>query len=309
MSEPQPCPVCKTPADIQSGGDGGSSKVICPRCGKFSIGWQARPPAEYFSASQTANLSGWIREHQGCAIAVPDMAHLTSLPTPSVGEKAERLMLHLAKNNSKPGGYIQISDRSAELLGICWCQDQEEFLFILLKYLVTERGFLTRGTDNYGKSGYQITTKGWSYLDDLGSKSKDSRQGFIAMWIDDSVNEAWKAIDQGIRAAGYNALRIDQKQYNNEITDEIIAEIRKSRFLVADLTDHRNGVYFEAGFAKGLGLEVVWLCRRDELEKAHFDTRQYNFIVWEADKLTDLSKALQNRIEATIGRGPLPSAT
>jgi hypothetical protein len=57
--------------------------------------------------------------------------------------------------------------------------------------------------------------------------------------------------------------------------------------------------------ATGLGLPVIWLCRKDELEKVHFDARQYNFIVWEDDKLDELSKALQNRIEATIGRGPL----
>lgn len=125
------------------------------------------------------------------------------------------------------------------------------------------------------------------------------------MWFSDSVSDAWKAIDVGIRAAGYAALRIDQKEHNNKIDDEIVAGIRRSRFLVADFTGHRGGVYFEAGLAAGIGLPVIWLCRKDELEKTHFDTRQYNFIVWEADKLPELSVTLQNRIEATIGRGPL----
>jgi nucleoside 2-deoxyribosyltransferase len=91
----------------------------------------------------------------------------------------------------------------------------------------------------------------------------------------------------------------------DKIDDEIVAGIRRSRFLVADFTGHRGGVYFEAGLATGLGLPVIWLCRKDELEKTHFDTRQYNFIVWESDKLDELSTALKNRIEATIGRGTL----
>ena len=126
------------------------------------------------------------------------------------------------------------------------------------------------------------------------------------MWFDNSVKGAWLATDEGIRQAGYTPLRIDQKQHNNEITDEIVAEIRKSKFLVADLTGHRNGVYFEAGFAKGFGLEVIWLCRKDDLGNAHFDTRQYNFILWEVSNLPALTKALKDRIEATLGRGPLP---
>jgi hypothetical protein len=43
---------------------------------------------------------------------------------------------------------------------------------------------------------------------------------------------------------------------------------------------HRGGVYFEAGFAMGLGLPVFWTCRQDDLDKLHFDIRQYNCIDW-----------------------------
>ena len=55
---------------------------------------------------------------------------------------------------------------------------------------------------------------------------------------------------------GFRALRIDMKQFNEKICDHIIAEIRRSRFLIADVTGHRAGVYFEAGYAMGLGLPV-----------------------------------------------------
>lgn len=39
----------------------------------------------------------------------------------------------------------------------------------------------------------------------------------------------------------------------NRIDDEIIGRIRASRFIVADFTGHRPGVYFEAGMMLGLG--------------------------------------------------------
>ena len=123
---------------------------------------------------------------------------------------------------------------------------------------------------------------------------------------EESPEALWNnGIESGILAAGYKPVRIDRVEHNNRIDDEIIAGIRRSKFLVADFTGQRGGVYFEAGFALGLSMPVIWLCKKSECDenKIHFDIRQYNFILWEDDKLGDLKTALQNRIEATIGRG------
>ena len=105
--------------------------------------------------------------------------------------------------------------------------------------------------------------------------------------------------------AGYEPKRIDRHPHNQKIDDEIIAMIRRSKFVIADLTGQRGGVYFEAGFAMGLGREVIWTCCKDELDKheIHFDTRQYYFVTWEPDKLSDFQERLHNRIEAIVGKG------
>src|SRR5437016_3002499 len=100
-----PCPVCKTYAVI-SENLGGSSKVECSRCGKFSIGWQTKPPSEYFNATQIANLSGWIRENQECVLTINNIAGLASLPTPPVPEKANKLLRFVASKHPKPGAYF-----------------------------------------------------------------------------------------------------------------------------------------------------------------------------------------------------------
>ena len=126
------------------------------------------------------------------------------------------------------------------------------------------------------------------------------------MWFAEDLMPLWnEAIEPAIRLAGYDPKRIDQHEHVNRIDDEIVAMIRRSRFVVADFTGQRGGVYFEAGYALGLGLRVIWLCRDDELDHLHFDTRQYNFLVWKAGEYADLAKRLQNRIEATLGRGPI----
>lgn len=88
------------------------------------------------------------------------------------------------------------------------------------------------------------------------------------------------------------------QEHNEKIDDRIIAEIRQSSLIVADFTGQRGGVYFEAGFAKGLGIPVIWTCHEDGVENLHFDTRQYNHIVWESPE--DLKTKLINRISATL---------
>ena len=91
----------------------------------------------------------------------------------------------------------------------------------------------------------------------------------------------------------------------NRIDDEIIAQIRRSKFLVADLTGHRNGVYFEAGFMLGLGRPVIWLCNESEFDKVHFDTRQYNTIKYQ--KVEELKPQIAASNRSNPGQGAAPA--
>ena len=148
---------------------------------------------------------------------------------------------------------------------------------------------------------YKVSPKGLLYLE--GRRESISSTGFCAMWFSDEVLPLWtEVIAPAITSAGYEALRIDSKQHNGKIDDEIMASIRASKFVVSDFTGNRGGVYYEAGFAHGLGLPVIFMCRTgDEL---HFDIRQYNCIFWTPDKLQEAQSQLKNRILATLGQGP-----
>lgn len=312
MPEQNKCPVCSEEVTLADFYRGGSSKFNCVRCGLFEIGDIAAHEISCWNFQQRINLSGWIRDNQNCKILSSDLKTLADLPSLTVGEKAEKILFWLARKFPKPGEITDLSGGAhLEFLAVGRLTDTKELQFFIRDYLYGEMEFLLRHelvTELGDDSRYSISPKGWAYLESLRHGNPDSQIGFIAMWFDKSVDPAWTAIEAGIRSSGYEPLRIDRKEHNNKIDDEIVAGIRRSKFLVADFTGHRGGVYFETGLATGLGLPVIWLCRQDELEKTHFDTRQYNFIVWEADKLADLSKALQNRIEATIGRGPLQPA-
>jgi nucleoside 2-deoxyribosyltransferase len=126
----------------------------------------------------------------------------------------------------------------------------------------------------------------------------------IAMWFNPLMDAARaEGLEPAIRQAGYSPVIVSGVEHINKIDDEIISLIRKSKFLVADFTGHRGGVYFEAGFAMGLALPVFWTCRQDDLSNLHFDIRQYNCIDWTTP--ADLAVRLKRRIEAIIGPGPI----
>ena len=132
--------------------------------------------------------------------------------------------------------------------------------------------------------------------------------GFVLCHLDESLNSVWdKAIGPAIRRAGYEPIRIDGVDFNSAIVDQIMAKIRQSKFVIADLTMHRNGVYFEAGFAFGLGREVIFTCEASDFdENKHFDVQHFNFLLWEKNKLKEFSQKLSFRVERTLGRGVLP---
>ncbi len=133
------------------------------------------------------------------------------------------------------------------------------------------------------------------------------RQGFVAMWFDKSLDAAYEQdFRSAMEAAGYEPYRVDQDQFLGKVDDRIIAAIRQSRFVVADFTcgseGARGGVYFEAGFALGLNLPVIFTCHQDCFQDVHFDTDHINHLIWTDPG--DLRSKLQARLEATLGQGP-----
>ncbi len=144
-----------------------------------------------------------------------------------------------------------------------------------------------------------LTLTGIQRAESLQKEVVNSKQCFVAMRFNDEMMGIYnKHIMKAAQDAGYQSLNISQKEHTDKICDQIIAEIRRSKFLIADFTDQRGGVYFEAGFALGLGLPVIWTCQKDDLPNLHFDTRQYNFIDWTSGE--ELQERLTNRIRATI---------
>ncbi|MEW4223150.1 hypothetical protein [Rossellomorea marisflavi] len=303
------CKVCGHQASIAEVGFD-DSKINCDYCGRFIITSDA---LESLSSSGRNVLAVLLREREinkksPLAIFLKNkedyvtdsyrlvtLEELISTFPKNVSERIDRTLLNLANVTRYPGQTLHITERSKTLF-FTQTMDTRE-MFFLMQQLIDD-GLISGHTSI--PSELTVTVKGWNRIADLEieQKSQDSDQAFVAMWFGEEMNSVAEKMLSAIKAAGFKAVRIDKKEHNNKIDDEIIAEIKKSKFVVADFTGHRGGVYFEAGFGMGLGKPVIWTCREDSLSELHFDTRQYSHIVWKDED--ELYSKLLNRIRATI---------
>lgn len=148
-----------------------------------------------------------------------------------------------------------------------------------------------------------------SYLKTLGPSIKipeitERNKVFVAMWFDEKMDEyylnGYKVVSHD---NNYSCSRIDEKQYDGSIIEQIKTEISNSAILIADLTGNRGGVYYEAGIAKGLSMcghpiRLILTCKSDyfhSANKPHFDVSEDNIIIY--SDVDDLKSKLDIRIK------------
>ena len=278
--------------------------------GRYEITGSAVTAIAELDYSLKARLTTWLINQHVAGISNPrittDVLDMAAKLAPlSPRRRADRTLRYLAEQARLLGERTRIYHSGAEAL-LAWSESVElaEVLF-LLDILEDQQNI--RLSKLMGVTDAQVLVRGYERLEEIANANAERTQGFVAMWFDASMEGIFKdGIVPGIRDAGYEPMRIDRKQHNNKIDDEIIAEIRRSRFLVADFTHGdagaRGGVYYEAGFAHGLSIPVIFSIRSDMSAHAHFDTRQYSHILW--SDAADLRKQLADRISATLGDGP-----
>lgn len=265
------------------------------------------------SNESKAKITTWLIDQRAQGDLVPTITHenleyAIQRPALQVHERAERLLRHIAVLSNSIGAGVDIRQDTPSPYAWSESTEWEEVVF-LLNYL-RDSGWLDHtGTNNkiFKETSLAqgvVTVAGFNQIAELVS-AVDSTQAFVAMWFNPEVKHIY---DQGImpavEAAGFTPYRVDQKDFLGKIDDQIVAEIRRSRFLIADMTHGgegaRGSVYFEAGFALGLGIPVIYTCRSDMYDDLHFDTRQYPHIEWKNEDIESFPQSLENRIRASI---------
>lgn len=301
-----PCEVCthQGATSINANFDGVHQN--CPRCGEFKISGSAcailRQP---LGSKKRSLLSGWIHQQNGLGsvpfITAEAIDSVLKRTVPLVSDRATALLQEAERGLSALGGTFNINE--PRFISASYSDGQPDVGY--LASALMEEGLIKA----HGAGGiFVITPKGYMKLDEGRRRPSVSTQGFVAMWFDADLATAYSdGLQVGVMNAGYNPLRIDKVEHVNRIDDEIIRQINASRFVVADFTGHRGGVYFEAGYALGINIPVFWTCRKSDMHGLHFDIRQFNCIDWTSPD--ELSTRLAARIEAVLGHGPLTPTT
>lgn len=272
-----------------------------------------------FNDDQKARLTTWLIDQRIAGEEHPTLTakvvgEIVYRPRLKFSEKVRRFFQYLSNISFKPGDELPTNQYDYTKFVwpvMAWVEAATDEEFNALIELLLEDGLLKHGVHS---EHVTLTAKGFARLEDFETKATSSKQGFVAMWFDASLKAAYTdGIAPAIQDAGYDARRIDEKDHVNDITDEILMEIRRSRFVVADFTSGFvtpqdsdtpklmpcAGAYFEAGYALGHGIPVIWTVQRSCLAGLHFDTNHHAHVVWDTPE--DLRVSLRNRIGAVIG--------
>jgi hypothetical protein len=90
------------------------------------------------------------------------------------------------------------------------------------------------------------------------------------------MDPAYHAVAAAATEVGLRAERVKDVKGDFRITEQILDMIKRARLIVADLTNDRPNVYFELGYARGIGKKVITILRSGS--QPHFDVYDWAYL-------------------------------
>lgn len=273
--------------------------LLCKRCGTyFADEWRAKTETR-----SNFNAAGYVRLQNRCGI-IPILDDETletqfSTLSPRIFDRIQYYLEQVIDNSER--WFDPFHRLSPSLEAAAYCESVNELK--RLTDFALDAGYIKSCRNSNPEDFFYITIRGLEFLEKNRANRSRTATAFVAMWFSDEMLEIFHgAIEPAIKNSGYEPHFLKTKEHANHIDDEIVAGIRECKFLIAELTGHRGGVYYESGLAHGLGKPVVFCCRESDSKGLHFDVRQFSCIRWTSPD--ELLVSLQTRIVAAIGRGP-----
>lgn len=310
MPDIERCLIWDTPASTVKTSKGNDRIVVesVRTGGRYSITRQARLDLDQLGDREKARLTTWLVNQRSKNIDVPEItssviSKIQGESDLSIGERMLRLIEYIRVKTIRFGELVKIKYNRKQKGGLeiyAYTESLLESEIISLIRNARRSGAFTKCAPHRFHALIELSA---NYYDTIVIEEHDNKkkQVFIAMWFNDIMEEAYiEGIKNAVENSGYRAVRIDREYFTDKIDDKILEEINKSAFIVADFTQNENqargGVYYEAGYACGRDIPVIFTCRQDCLRYLHFDTRQYPHIPWSNPQ--DLRIKLEARISA-----------
>jgi hypothetical protein len=131
---------------------------------------------------------------------------------------------------------------------------------------------------------------------------------FVLMRIDPTnpeLEDVLNAIKDACKSFDIKAIRVDEIEHQERITDVVLREIRRAEFIIADLSYERPNVYYEVGYAHAIGKHPVLIQKTGTT--AHFDVAAYK--IRDYQNATKLKAKLRATLAELTSRRPKDLST
>jgi len=129
---------------------------------------------------------------------------------------------------------------------------------------------------------------------------------FIIMSFKKEFDGLYNVYKEVCKSFGFNAVRTDKVYSLDKILPRILQGIRHSAFVIADVTETSPNVFYEIGFAEGLGRPVIATAKADT--KLPFDLVDTPVTFWGSfDDLKSKLEPLINEVKISLGKGYKPA--
>ena len=105
---------------------------------------------------------------------------------------------------------------------------------------------------------------------------------FVVMQFTDEYNALFKEVIRPVCASyGYEVIRGDDFYTSGQIIEDITRSIRESALIIADVTPDNANVFYEVGYAHGIGKPTILLSDRKREKKLPFDIAGFRTLFYD----------------------------
>jgi hypothetical protein len=202
-------------------------------------------PAHRFGTIEVSQREDWDLAHED--LSPPEQIAEADVTVFIAGRHGTLIAANWARIAKKPIlGVAQFGGAGMEIFGR-ECRQFEERYSDLVK--AREFNILRQDTDDVNQLANEVVT--------LCEKIVTSNDVFTIMPFTAEFDDVFKSYFAVCAESGFSAQRTDQSESGERIIPRILAGIRRAAFVIADVTQLRANVFYEIGFAHGMGKPVI----------------------------------------------------
>ena len=307
------CVICGSElTSVKTEGDG--DHFDCPSCGQFVLTGTSRALVQS-AVAESALAKAKLRHALNLITKREPWAKINSnrlkdlldnIELPKPAELLNNFILWLGNTQTSMGEAVEVGD---DIFAAVGATDDDDVAFLVDH--CKETGLLRGSVERFGGGNFiimplKLTINGWLRFEELKRGTSTATTAFMAMQFGDAQLDAFYRdhLRAAVAATGFELRRVDEEQPAGLIDDHLRVKIRQARFLIADLTHNNRGAYWEAGYAEGLGKQVIYMCRKDVFEDkslgTHFDTNHHLTVIWDLVNIPQSVQRLKDTIRATF---------